>query len=204
MMYLERNHALFEEMGRSLKPQRGVVVGKSAQSTFTTTGHYESGILKRDSYTGVRETRRLKGDDYMYQAARGLAFIIAIERQTPHLMEELPDFYGLLEDPENVVGILTEDFSEGRKYRVEEVTRPWDMPISDDEIPRELERIKREAMGAHDLATMCFLVNGKRRIGDFGEMFSGLNISELAERFPIEELLGQLDRYTLHIDYGLK
>ena len=83
------------------------------------------------------------------------------------------------------------------------MTRSWRIPVRDDEVPKELEVLKGKQIDNHDLATACFLVNDKRRIGDFGEIFSGLSISEWEALFPTGDLLKQMKKCTLRVTYNL-
>ncbi len=204
MDYLGRNRLVIAEIGQNLRLERGYEVRRGSGSIFTAVGHYRSKVLGNDVYVGLKERKKFRGDVLRFPTARDLSLLRAIEQKLPHLLQEFPLFYGLLVDSTGEeVGVICEDFSQGGKYEVNEVTRSWRIPVRDDEIPKELERLKGRKIDNHDLATMCFLVDGRRRIGDFVEVFSGLSISEMEEIFPTSDLSKQLRKYTLRVKYNI-
>ncbi len=204
MSYLERNQQTLAEIGQNLRLRRGSVIGRSPNTTFTSIGNYKSTILEKDLYIGLKENRHKEGDFLRGWVARELVLINMIEQRFPQLLPEFPVFHGILEHPTGeTLGVLTEDFSYGGRYPVKGFPRSLFVDIPDKDVPKELEEIAGKEIDNYDLATMCFLVNGQRRIGDFGEMYSGMITTELSERYPIDDLMATIVKYTLRIDYPL-
>lgn len=204
MNYLERNHLVIAEIGQNLRLERGYQIGRDPGTRFTSMGHYKSDILGSDTYVGLKESKKFRGYVSRFVAARDLALLRKVEREMPRLLQEFPSFYGLLIDATGKeVGIICEDFSQGGKHEVREVIRSWLVSVEDAEVPKELEQLKGRKMDNRDLARMCFLVDGKRRIGDFEEIFSGLSGTEWEERLQFNDLLKQIGKYTLRVRYKI-
>lgn len=201
MDYLQRNRALIREMRQDLRFQRGEVIGKGSGATFTATGHYRSPLLGEDVYIGVKETK-LDGTVLRLRTAKELSMLHKVEEKTPHLLPEFPIVYGLLTDlTGREIAIFCEDFSQGGRYDVEPVLQLWGQYINDGEVPKDLKKVRGSKIDNRDLATTCFMVNGKRRIGDFGEICGLMSLQEADEAFPIDALWKQMWRYTIRLTY---
>lgn len=104
-------------------------------------------------------------------------------------MIEFPSFYGLLaRSNEEPIGILTEDFSKGGRYSV------YNMH-SNENLPNEIETLVGKPIHPVDLATVCFMVNGQRRIGDLEEIRFVLFSTDWKERFSFDDIMKDLDKY---------
>lgn len=144
-----------------------------------------------------------EGDALRYTVSRNLALLDAVESAVPQLLGEFPVFCGLLSCRGLPIGELTEDFSRGGQVRVKEVNTlsPLDSPPPE-LIPKELIAASGYPIHNDDLARMCFLVDGKRRIGDLKHAFSP-EAYQNPQRFDIQKVLKELDRYILDIDYEI-
>src|SRR3989338_2811775 len=189
MSYLHRNRRLIEEI-RQIPLKRGALVGKSkvSNTTFTAVGSYKSEVLGRELFLGVKEYQE-KFNVYFWNAIlpEELAILERISKSS--LGEEIPVVYGHLRDREDRhIGVLCEDFSQGRRFEVREIS-----PHSKSNIPIEL----RETFGATRyemddvdiLSYVGFMVNGQRRLGDFNSLLSessGRLIKQLKQSRPFK------------------
>lgn len=108
MSYLERNKILVAEIGTNLSIQKGFTNTEAARTTFSSVGSYRSQELGLQVYVGIKETPT---QDIRDRLISELAIVHIIATNLPHLLPELPLFYGLLIDREgNPMGIVTEDF----------------------------------------------------------------------------------------------
>jgi len=202
MDYIERNRVVIAEIGRDLRLQKGELIRTGSHARFTPVGNYNSALLGTALHVGLKENPNRQGEHLKRCAARELALIRLVEQSAKHLLPEFPIFYGVLENAAGEpVGVLMEDFSQGGRYKVEDVTRSSIKPILDIEVPKELETIAGRKIDNYDLATMCFMVNGQRRIGDFDEMYSSMLPEELSHRYLISDLIDE--KFTLRISYPL-
>lgn len=183
MNYLERNHLVIAEVGQSLRLQRGVIVGSAEDTTFRYVGHYRSPSLDRELFVGLKEHKGYKaGRDLRQWITYELAFIRAVEHNFPYLLQEFPVFYGLLADQKGKpVGRITEDFSEGGRFKV------FDIPNDPTRLPTELRALIGDDY--EELATMCFSVNGQRRLGNFDSIIRGV----VEGKFPYSDLINELE-----------
>ena len=194
MNYLERNQLLIAEIGQNLRLQRGKVIGVGTLSTFRSAGNYRSSLLDDDLYVGLKEIPSIR-HALDFQVALDLALIRAVEQNLPYMLSEFPIFYGLIRDSKGEkIGVVTEDFSKGGRYEVEDMG-------AYEELPRELEKFLEMPITDYPLCTTSFLVNGQRRIGDFCIIY--LYIHDEFEKFSPYDLKKEIDKYTLHIDYDL-
>jgi hypothetical protein len=201
MDYLQRNRALIREMRQHMRFQRGEVIGRGSHATFTAAGHYGSSLLGEVVYVGVKEIK-LDGIALRLRTARELSILRKVEEKTPHLLPEFPIVYGLLADsPGRELAVFCEDFSQGGRYDIEPILQSWSQYISDEEVPKDLEKVKGSEIDNRDLATTCFMVNGKRRIGDFGEIRGIMRLQEADKVFPIDAIWKQMWRYTIRLTY---
>ena len=206
MDYLERNHTILQEMS-SARLSKGLQVGVSLtgdgkpKTVFNCLGNYDSEFLACELYTGLKRTLRHNSDTVSARATAELAVIRHIAQFYPHLVPELPAFYGLLVGKNGEsLGSITEDFSKGGLYKVEDVFTPF-MIKHRERIPTELKNAFVDMeLDEEDLARMCFIVNGARRIGDF------YNIDLTQEAFDeigFASLCLNPGQYTLRIDYDI-
>ncbi len=195
MDYLERNQLIVAEIGRNLRIQRTGHTAYSERTAFTPVGSYYSQVLREELFAGLKE-----GSLPEWRVFHDLAFMRSLEGKFPHLVPELPIFYGLLRNREGApLGVIMEDFSKGSKHKVHDVYEDGK------NLPGELrDLVGTPNLSNVELAKVCFMVEGCRRLGDFDSIRSGLSVPELIERFPFADLEEQLERYTLQIDYDLK
>lgn len=197
MTYLERNQAIIDEL-RGVRLERGDIVGSSSSMSFTSAGHYRSSVLGNTLYVGLKEytdPEKCKSSTEA-RALLELHCICTVAEQLPHLEVELPVFYGILFDRAGKpLGIVTEDFSKGGKYEVQDMT--YDRP---ELLPNELGEIFPD-MDYYELARVCFSVNGQRRLGDFSTSWS----NEFSHKFLMDDVVDQLEegKHTLRLGYEL-
>lgn len=205
--YLERNQRILAEITEAFKTnklQRGESVGKGTGFATYPIGGYDSSILGCKLHLCLKEYHKFRKeikDIWIYSIARDLSLIRRVEAEVPHLLPEFPVFYGLLQSPGDTFGVITEDFSKGAQHQVRNVSRSWGMTIKPEEVPRDLVKLVEKDIDDHDLATTCFLVNGQRRIGDFGEMFYDLMFPDFERVFPTEDLEKEFENYIVKLDY---
>ena len=204
---MDRNAEIFKEIRESgLKLKIGKLIGRSdGGTTFNSLENYYSRILNKRLYIGLKTNESYYDDNVV----RDLALISKVEKEAPHLLSEFPIFHGVLRnDNRNFIGIICEDFSEGGKYLVEGMKKSWREPVKDSEVPKDMEKILGVSIDNHDLVTTCFMINGKRRIGDFGEFFMPVAFSygrkvKMERVFPSKQILKRLREFTLRINYEL-
>ena len=190
-----------EEVGRS------VTLDDITKTTFTSLGSYKSSELGREVYVGLKEYPRREGKNLKTalrnNVVRDLSVIRAIAERFPHLEEELPLFYGLLLDSQgNYIGMLTEDFSRGKRYEVKQGVLL--------DVPSEIEPLfeHRSKVEYEGVVEMVFLVDTddgeERRFGDFNTVLGGISPDERNRIFPLADIVefGE-DKYTLRLDYEL-
>ena len=170
-MYRDTNRQILDEINRlnSLKP--GIVVGRnqSGKTTVTSLGKFYSEVTGRDLDIGLKEYSRIRGDVLNIQVATELGLIDLVEEHLPHLIKEFPLFHGVFLDGNGrPMGVVTEDYSKNGTVPVKSVG--WNREV----LPYEIQRLVDRPKDLDDLATTCFLVDGKRRIGDFGEFRGGV------------------------------
>lgn len=220
MNYLERNQLLIAEIGQNLRLRRERVIAEinregyftPIKTTVTSVGSYKSTVLDHDLFVCLKEytdrTDELLVDRVLFE----LSLMRAIEQKAPYLLPECPLLYGLVSYRKGKpFGTITEDFSRDGIYPVEQV-KFLGRSHGNNQVPIEnITKILREITGDSLLSTdeeirnMCFYVNGKRRIGDFDGIFGRLLYSrEIDKRLPIDDLLRDVDKYTLRIDYTLE
>lgn len=208
MNYLERNAQIIAEVGRSLRLTRGEIVGWSKRTKVTVLGSYRSELLENQLYIALKETRGVRTPKD--KVIEDLAFVSVVADQIPELKPELPLFLGLLRNKNGQdLGTLTEDFSEGKKYRLWEV-QEFDL-TNQGLLPERLRQFvggKRSLMESEELATMFFKVGTvgnivARRLGDFDKSRLHLSLDEREEKFPQKHIERDLGLYTITVDYDV-
>ena len=199
--YLTRNQVLLQEIAQTALLQRGSIIGISENETkVSTLGSYHSQTLERTLFLALKEFRR----DIEIEVLRSLSILEVIAERFPHLRDELPTIYGLLKNRlGKPIGVITEDFSEGRRYKVDDVADKLFGAKYPHLVPHELQSLTGKESELFDLASVAFLVNGKRRLGDFNLILQGMTANERLERFPISDIYDNLDSHTLRINYDI-
>jgi hypothetical protein len=165
-MYRDTNKQILEEIVKLNFLKKGDVVGRNKPGTTTVTslGKFYSNVMNQELYIGLKEYARVTGSTLDMQVATELGLIDLVEKNIPNFdINEFPLFHGiLLNSKQKCIGVITEDFSKNGTIPVES--------IADEEfLPYEIQNLIGRPEYPKDLATTCFLVDGKRRIGDFGE-----------------------------------
>jgi len=87
----------------------------------------------------------------------------------PHLIDELPLFHGLLIDSAGrEIGVITEDFTQGGKLSIRQAH-------DDSDQPEEIYNLIGGFAKPYDQTT-SFIVNGRRMIGDLGDLVGGFSV----------------------------
>ena len=165
-MYRFTNRQILEEINRLDSLKYGTVIGRnqSGKTTVRSLGKLYSEVAGRDLSIGLKEYSTLRGDVLNIQVATELGLIDLVEENFPSLVNEFPLFHGVfLDESGKPRGVITEDFSQNGVVPVRSVG------LDRDVLPYEIQRLMGEPNDLDDLATTCFFVGGKRRIGDFGE-----------------------------------
>jgi hypothetical protein len=169
-MYRDTNRQILEEINRLNSLKSGTVIGKnqSGKTTVTTLGKFYSEVAGRDLDIGLKEYSGSQGDVLNIKVATELGLIDLVEENFPSLVQEFPLFHGVFLDGNGKpIGVVTEDYSKNGTFPVESVG--WNRDV----LPYEIQGLMDRPKDLDDLATTCFLVDGKRRIGDFGEFTMG-------------------------------
>jgi hypothetical protein len=169
MRYLERNAKIIEEINRNiiqdkLKLNIGKLIGESRyaisgnlKTTFHSIGSYKSDILQQELFLGMKTY--YKSESYYYEDStlKGLASSVIVEREFPEYKHILPVFQGILiNEHKGLTGIITEDFSEGKKYEV----------YPSNSIPADLENMRSYFYDDYEFKRSMFIVNGQLKFGD--------------------------------------
>lgn len=116
MSYLERNSRLIKEVGTSMRLKSGTLRGESRNMKFSSVGVYHSEEVGQEVYIGIKEPkekdkafwREFLKQRFIFE----LAVMSVVAENMPHLLPELPLFYGLLVNNKGIpIAIVTEDFS---------------------------------------------------------------------------------------------
>jgi len=193
--FLDRNKVLLTEIAQSAPLRKGPLIGKSTMTTVYQLGSYYSAHLDQVVHLALKE------HPYESRGLMDLAVIQVIAEKCPNVYDELPLVHGFLRGkPDEYIGVITEDFSEGRIHKIEEGKDRGFFVFP--EAPHELKgTVARADIDTYDLAASSFFVNGKRRIGDFNSFYSGMDIEELERRFMISRISSELEKYVIRISY---
>lgn len=189
MYYLARNKEVVSEASRYLDPSRGVLIGHSTYTDFTTVGSFPSAVLGKEVFVGIKEYKRSKSNKVRlkHRAPLELATITAIAEHIPAIRDDLPVFYALLRGTKGKpIGILMEDFSEGGRLFV-------GSPII---FPTEIVTLLGQDVLNNDYVhNMAFNVEGKNKYGDFYPIFRDyIKEGVVLARFPMRQAIGQVRR----------
>ncbi len=192
-MYRDTNREILAEINRLGSVSVGrIPIGRSERGTTTVSslGSFYSAVLGQTAYVALKEyaeSSREK-DDLELRVACELGVIDLIEKNLPQLISEVPRFHGVLLDAQGKpVGVITEDYSRGG-------TAPVRDRIAD--LPYDLQKLMGKPKYPKDLETACFLVDEKRRIGDFGVFTEGT--SDEKSRLS-GDYIDRMDAYTVRV-----
>lgn len=204
--YTERNRAILDEIGLNVRLRRGREVRSTNQflgyeytTRFSALGSYHSNVLGGLLHLGLKYGEYINGD----RVAIDLSIIRAIAERCPSLSEELPIFVGYLVDANGSKGEITEDFSQGGQLTVKEVGLSEMMEYDPEEIPVQIRERLNPHLDDFELARACFLVGGRRRIGDMHALAFGLIGDQREQIFPLYDLLLDPSKVTLRLNYVL-
>ncbi len=221
MPYLERNIKLIAEVDAGITLEKGEKRGNGNYANFFSVGRFNSTEMGTEVHVGLKEPQRvwarpeLIRDRFIFE----LAVMSVVAKNMPHLLPELPLFYGLLIGKNGVpIAIVTEDFSQNGDNDVE----------SSNYVPPGFQRLFVDGSLDYDkLVNISFTVSPKntgwegapfdalppigalsiRRIVKFGDLYPLLTSPAKREahrtRFPEKEIEEQLDQHTLKIDHDL-
>lgn len=218
MNYLERNELILQEIKEQFKAQafkKGEEVGKSSDMKFTPVGFYRSQVLSQNIDVGLKES--IEGEELETRANLELARIAVIAKHQAILVPYLPAFYGYLVRESGETAIVTEDFSQGGRQKVEQWPYRWANLPNMSEL---LDRQRRENMDylslsstwlfikdkltsidpgledeVYDLTSMCFIVNNRLRLGDFDMFLFCRSIKDILAEFPIDCTFEEFVKY---------
>ena len=154
-------------------------------------GKFYSNVMGQELHIGLKEYAGVSGDTLNMRVACELGLIDLVERNLPEFVDEFPQFHGVLLDANGKpIGVITEDYSKNRTLPVHSVE--WNRVA----LPYEIQKLMGKPTDLDDLATTCFLVGEKRRIGDFGEFIMGTANEklELARAY-----LENMDAYSVKV-----
>lgn len=176
MGYWDQNKRLLEEIAQH-HWKRGKEIGSGMNATVMSIGSYFSATLNRDLYLAlyVRNT-----DNHVWELAGEMATILSLEKDVPHLIPEFPIVRGVFQYGEQQIGMVTEDFSQGSQYEVIEMIKEGQLQFPTEQLPMEIRGKGNNIIDPAYLATVCFMVNGQRRMGDFDE----LRLAQVSARHP--------------------
>jgi hypothetical protein len=216
MSYLERNSRLIAEVGANLTLKRGTNGGEGTFICFNSVGAYPSKEINSDLYVGVKEPKgSFNSKDLSRRFVFELAVMSVVAENMPHLLPELPLFYGLLTDSKGMpMAIVTEDFSKDGQNYVEPY-RVEPEGLLDLFVPGTIYEDDYDG----SLLSIAFKISPKGssgneyhiRLGDFYPLFIPCTSNELLriqkahrERFPEEQIEQELGKHTLKIAYDLQ
>lgn len=204
MVYLATNQARLAEIGQNVTLERGSLLGQKPHTKLTSLGQYRFEGLDSEVYLGLKESKediwtpklRLVGE---------LSLMRAIEESFPELVPQLPVVHGLIiNDDGRDLGLITEDFSHGGKYDVNEVTDYHPNPA--EKVVEKLRKmianpdVNEDAL-YFDLSRACFLVNGEIKLGDLYGLRLFLKGEDFMDKFRIFDLEKELDKYTVTVNW---
>ncbi|MBR9705211.1 hypothetical protein GOV12_07395 [Candidatus Pacearchaeota archaeon] len=160
-MYRQKNKQILEEISRLETLKRGVVVGRSETpvTTVTSLGKFYSKTEDSELYIALKEYSEPE-ISLRIQIAFELGLIDLVGERLPRIVSEFPLFHGLFTDPDGKpIGVIAEDFSKNRSIPVK-YCADW---------PFEVRNVIGLPKDPEHLRSTSFLVDGIRRIGDFGD-----------------------------------
>jgi hypothetical protein len=222
MSYLERNSRLLSEIGANVTFKPGEQRGESRSLKFSSVGSYPSEELGTDVYVGVKEPKE-KSSIFMAEQLRQrfifeLAVMSVIAENIPHLLPELPLFYGLLTDKDGEpMAIVTEDFSRnGQDHVSSHAAEPYGFrelfvedTLEDDFVCNigftVYPKVEEPTWPEGELPPMGSSINsGIRRLGDFYPLVPFHKRALHSQHFPEAQIEEDLDKYSLKTDTSTK
>jgi len=197
-MYGETNKQILEEIARLNSLKIGPIIGENAsgKTTVESLGKFYSNVLGDDLYVGLKKYGMVpessRTSSLNMRVACELGVIDLVEKALPELIKEFPLFHGLLLDTnKKLIGVLTEDYSKAGTISVNNVGEK-----DKDILPYEIQKLLGKPKYPEDLATTCFIADGKRRIGDFGEFTMGhaMEIMKLSEKY-----IDKIEEYSVQV-----
>lgn len=168
-MYSVTNRRILDELRKLPFLRREGFVGSNTfgSTNVSSLGKFYSKTLQQEVHLALKEYDILTGNTLCLHVACELGLIDLVEKNFPGLVPEFPLFHGVLLDQKGfAIGVITEDYSKNNSLRVSD-------GLSDSMLPYEIQQLMGKPKSSSDLATTSFLVNGKRRIGDFGAFTEG-------------------------------
>ena len=194
MDYLERNAKLLSEIHSTvgLGPRRLVDQGKSHR--VSSIGSFHSITLDTQVFVALREPLGERSVDASFYS--DLTAICWIYDNFSELRGELPLFYGISTDAHGRKGFITEDYSKNKVHPVEDVSEigiwRWQ-----ELIPKQLLIGPLSEVDPYDLAKACFMVDGRRRMGDFDSLGISYHISRNPTLFRYLEIFETAQRFRV-------
>jgi len=170
-MYRDRNKEILGEINSLNSLQYGSIVGTndSGQTSVRSLGKFYSDVMGRELYIGLKEYFNFCGDVLDIQVGCELGLLDLIEKNLPSFVDEFALFHGVFIDSSGEkIGVITEDFSKGGTISVKSVNK-----FEKEIMPYEIQELLGKPRFLEDLATTSFMVDGRRRLGDFGEFTFG-------------------------------
>ena len=229
MSYLERNSQFVSEL-RNVRLQRGKRRGEGNFITFVSAGSFLSETAREEVFIGLKElktngyipktdlNRRMHGEATVDRFVHELAIMTVVAQNMPHLLPELPLFYGLVTDENGIpIAIVTEDFSKDGKNRVNKTNlSPRGLKGIFVEGTINEEFLQDAAFIVHEIEEMKLdftpdelppIESARRgpirRLGDFYPIVIYSGRAEHRARFPEEQIEAEIERHSLRIDYEL-
>ena len=197
-MYRETNRQILEEVARLSSLKIGPIIGENAsgKTTVKSLGKFYSNVLGDDLYVGLKEygiiPENTRASSLNMRVACELGVIDLVEKDLPDLIKEFPLFHGLLLDTnKKPIGVITEDYSKAGTISVNNVGEE-----NRDVLPYEIQKLLGKPKYPEDLATTCFIVDERRRIGDFGEFTMG-NVMEIMKLS--KDYINKIKKYSVQV-----
>ncbi len=169
---------------------------------FFSAGSYISKEIGKEIYVGLKEPRESGNKEYLkHRLIFELAVMSVVAQNLPHLLPELPLFYGLLVDGQGKpMGIVTEAFSEDGKYSIY-TSSIIPKGIRDLFIEETVEDDFIDHISFNLVPKNINTVGTKQRLGDFYPLLRNFLPDEKKNahrsRFPEEQIENDLDKYSL-------
>ncbi len=213
MSYLERNSRMIAEVAAELPISKGEQRGSGGIATFHSAGSYNSAELETEIYVGLKQDYKNDPEQLRDRFIFELAVMSVIAQNLPHLLPDLPLFYGLVIGKNGEpTAIVTEDFSRDGENRVEPSRY---VPVGIEELfePGTLDgdKIEHISFAVWPIeAERKFTPSGELipvqrafRLGDFYPLLFWGKRDEHKTRFPEKQIEEQLDKYTVRINHDL-
>lgn len=206
MGYLERNAAIIGEI--NAKTASGEIEFRRCKTTvqnnrrttnFTSIASFQSQVMEKRVYLGLKEYSGYSATDYSDQAVLDLSVVSGIADEIPSLAHEVPEVFGLFANMDGTGnGVIVEDFSKRGRESVRSVSENVGLALGI--LPEKLRDLIPR-ISAETLAGAIFLVGKeeRRRIGDFNELLLELDIPGRRENFPVLPIKEKIIEYTVFV-----